>query len=385
LIAAGLLLMASAPAWANPLPDTDAEKARRLIKQLGAADFRAREQASNELVRMGSAVEPILREGLDFPDPEVRFRCRHLLPLALSYDLERRLQAFLGSKDAKDAPAGWARFKEIVGDEQKTRELFAAMHRYDTELLTRLDKNPGSVRDRLNARCVDLAQMQNYNYNAAINVAPEQLAFILFACLEPKTKLSPEAQSYLTSALHSLSYRPRTKELVKTSAPIRKLLIKYLTEGGPYSASNGLYIMANLELKEVVELARKVLKSSENDHYGRGIALGVLGRFGGKEVVPEVLPFLTDKTSVGETQFGNGNRIKTEMRDVALATLVQTTGQNMKDYDFAYLKMFGGRVALNNIGMSPSLLGFSDDASRDAALKKWKDWYEKNKESLSQK
>ena len=174
LIAAGLLLMASAPAWANPLPGADAEKARKLVKQLGATDFRAREQASNELVRMGSAVEPILREGLDFPDPEVRFRCRHLLPLAMSYDLERRLQAFLG-KDDKSAPAGWPRFKEIVGDEAKTRELFAAMHRYDTEFLTKLDKNPAAVRDKLDARCIDLAQMQNYNYSAAANIAPEQI------------------------------------------------------------------------------------------------------------------------------------------------------------------------------------------------------------------
>src|SRR5262249_40974551 len=219
---------------------------------------------------------------------EVRFRCRHLLPLAMSYDLERRLQAFLGSKEAKDAPPGWSRFKEIVGDDTNTRALFAAMHRYDTELLTKLDKNPGSVRERLDARCMDLAQMQNYNYNAAINIAPEQLAFILFACVEPKGKLSPEAQSYLTSALHSLSYRPRTKELVKTNGAVRKLLVKYVSEGGPYSASNGLYIMANLDMKEAVDLARKVLKSAEKDQYGRGIALWILGRFGGKDVVPEV-------------------------------------------------------------------------------------------------
>src|SRR5262245_41519527 len=95
-VTAGLLLLASAPVWANtPLAEAEAEKARQLVRQLGSTDFRAREQASYQLVKMGSAVEPILREGLDYPDPEVRYRCRHILPLAMSYDLERRLQAFL--------------------------------------------------------------------------------------------------------------------------------------------------------------------------------------------------------------------------------------------------------------------------------------------------
>src|SRR5262249_51649219 len=89
-MAAGVLLVASAPALANnPLTDPEAAKARQLVRQLGDANFRTREQASQELVRMGSAVEPILREGLEYPDPEVRFRCRHILPMAMSYDLER--------------------------------------------------------------------------------------------------------------------------------------------------------------------------------------------------------------------------------------------------------------------------------------------------------
>ena len=54
--------------------------ARQLVRDLGANDYRTRERASGQLVRMGSAVEPILREGLAAPDPEVRSRCRHILP-----------------------------------------------------------------------------------------------------------------------------------------------------------------------------------------------------------------------------------------------------------------------------------------------------------------
>src|SRR5207237_676084 len=135
----GLLFLAGAPAAGNPgLSDREADQARQLVRDLGANDYRTRERASGQLVRMGSAVEPILREGLAAPDPEVRSRCRHILPLALTYDLERRLQAFLAGREDKEhpAPAGWERFKAITGDDAKTRELFAAMHRYDTQFLT---------------------------------------------------------------------------------------------------------------------------------------------------------------------------------------------------------------------------------------------------------
>src|SRR5262249_61797623 len=136
---AGLFGLRWARAGANPWPAARADRGRRRVRQLGAAAFRAREQASNELVRMGPAVEPILREGLDYPDAEVRFRCRHLLPLAMTYDLERRLQVFLAGKETKEqpAPAGWSRFKEVAGDEAGSRELFAAMHRYDNEPLNK--------------------------------------------------------------------------------------------------------------------------------------------------------------------------------------------------------------------------------------------------------
>lgn len=377
-VTAGLLLLLSAPAFANPsLSPPEAERARRLMRQLGDANFHSREQASNELVRMGSAVEPILREGLDYPDPEVRYRCRNLLPRAMGYDLERRLQPFLAGK-SDDIP-GWGRFKEMVGDEAKTRTLFASMVRFDTEFVTKLDKSPAALRDKVDARCRELAAMQNYSYNAQTILPAEQLALMLFACLEPKVGLGTEPQAFFNSALHSLAYRPRVKTMIKENDALRKLLVKYVTDGGPYATANGLYILANLELKEVVDVARKVLKAPHSDSNSRGMALMALGNFGGRDALPEVLPFLDDKSTMGTVQFGNGNTIKTETRDVALAALVNLSGQNLRDYDFAYLKMFGGRVTFNKQMLSPSLLGFSDDQARDGALKKWKDWYAKNK------
>jgi hypothetical protein len=59
------------------------------------------------------------------------------------------------------------------------------------------------------------------------------------------------------------------------------------------------------------------------------------------------------------------------MRDVALAALIQLSGQDLNDYDFPYLKNFRG--IRGPVQLPPNYFGFSDDASRAAAVKRWKD------------
>ncbi|MCX7700771.1 MAG: hypothetical protein N2039_07820 [Gemmataceae bacterium] len=380
--ACGLLGTTAATNAHSPLAEDDAQRARELLQRLGAADYRQREHATNQLIKMGSAIEPILREGLEMPSPEIRLRCRYILPLAMNYDLERRLQRFLsGQIDAQNpAPAGWDKFKELVGDSEKTRELFAAMHRLDSQFLTALERNPASLQQKMVSACMELMQFQNFGGN--ISVPPERLALMLFAAVQPKLKGNVESQSYLGSALLNMSYRPQTKLMLQSDPTIRTLLLKFILEGGPYAANNGLYLLSNLEMKETAEVARSFLKKKEVDSYSKSMAVALLGKFGGKEAIPEVLPFLDDKTSLGETRFGNGTPIRTQMRDVALATLVELTQQNPADYDFGYLKMFNGGRVVFNVHQNPTLMGFSDDSTRESALKKWREWYSKNKDSL---
>jgi hypothetical protein len=332
---------------------------------------------------MGSAVEPILREGLSYPDPEVRFRCRTILPLAISYDLERRLQAFLAGREDKDnpAPAGWAKFKAVAGDTPKAREFFAAMHRFDTEFLTKLDKEPAALGQKVAVRSTQFMQAQNSDYNA-VPVA-EELALTLLAALEPKVRVNQEAFQYLSMALYSLSSRPRGKYLLKDNVLMRALLAKFLVGGDAPNPYYNFLVIANLELKECTDFVRAYLKDSSGDRLTRSMAIGILGKLGGRAAIPEIMPFLDDKSPMGESHFPNGTTIKTQLRDVALATLVQATDQSLDDYGFPYWKMFGGRNARLNLVQSPTLLGFNDDQSRDAALKKWADWYAKNKDKLA--
>jgi hypothetical protein len=385
-ISACLLLGLLAPSWANTpaLSREDNEKALQLLRKLGAKDFKIRESASIELVRMGRAVEPILRAGMADSDPEIRFRSRYLLPLAMNYDLEKRIQAFLTDTTNKSPLPGWSRFKEVAGDDGKSRNLFAAMHRTDTEILELIDKDPASAQSKISARCSEFMMTRSYNgYNTP--VAIEQLALLLYAIQDPKLKLDASARPNFSNALHSLSYQPASKNLLKNDEVIRKLIVKYLSSWTENTIHSDVYLLVNLEIKEGTDIARGMLKKSGNQPWSRAMAMGALAKLGGKEVIPELLPYLEDKGSCGTTTFGVNNKnvtMSTQLRDVALGLLVHLTGQNLNDYDFAYIKVFPGNFSSVNLFMSPTLLGFSDDKARDASMKKWKQWYEKEKANL---
>src|SRR5262249_46223025 len=59
------------------LSNADQEKLQTLVRQLGDDTFRAREQATRELVKIGRAALPFLRPALTDPDAEVARRARH--------------------------------------------------------------------------------------------------------------------------------------------------------------------------------------------------------------------------------------------------------------------------------------------------------------------
>src|SRR5262249_53508131 len=132
-----------APANTPAMSPKDREEALQLVGKLGNPSFKVREDAASRLVRFGRAVEPVLREGLKNPDPEVRRRCERLIPLALNFDLEKQIKAFLADKEDKNPAVlpGWTKFKEAAGGDEAARSLFVDMHRIDTEYMELIEKD----------------------------------------------------------------------------------------------------------------------------------------------------------------------------------------------------------------------------------------------------
>lgn len=386
-LAIAVLTAASIPTLQANTPGLTPEQdhqARQLLAKLGSQDFRTREKASQALVKMGRAIEPLLRDGMSSSDAEVRFRCRTILPLAMNYDLEKRIQAFLADKTDKAPLPGWEKFKSAVGSDEAARDMFASMHRIDTDMIEALDKDPTKVRDRVASKCTEFMMSRNgYGYNAPVQ--SDQIALLLYVVGQPGLKLDVSARSNFSNALHSLSYQPAGKQVLRGNEMIRKLVVKYLSSWTDMTIHSDVYLLVNLELTEGLDIARAMLKKANNQPWVRAMALGAVAKIGGKSAVPDLLSYLEDKGSCGTTTFGFNNKnvtMTTQLRDVALGLLVHVTGQNLNEYEFAYMKIFPGNFAANNIFMSPTLLGFGDDAARTTAQKKWKAWYEKNGAAL---
>src|SRR6185369_5299898 len=138
----------------------------------------------------------------------------------------------------------------------------------------------------------------------------------------------------------------------------------------PQTSQQIFYVAKNLGLKEAMPLAIKVINDKTVQGYTRGMALLFIGQMSGKEHQKDLEKVLDDKTTLGTIQLAN-MRINAQMRDVALASLVMVTGQQMSDYNFPYLQQFRGYRG--DLNLPPYYYGFSDDKTRDEALKKWKD------------
>jgi hypothetical protein len=357
-------------------PAAPAKEAAELVRQLSDESFEVRDAAVRRLTELGKAAEAALRLGTTAEDAEVRRQCQLLLERATRSDLTVALDAFLEDRQEKHVlqlPA-WGRFSKLAGTDPAAKALFVEICCTEAALMDALEKDPNDASKKFAARSQQLQQALFNRGGPRASMTLGQVAALLFIATDSRLQLDAQAQY----PIYTLVNQPQPREGFQNNRIARKLLVTYL-EGrtDPNLLQQNLYMVMNLNLKESVGWAVKVAKDKNAQPYARSMALGVVGKLGSKDNIVDLEPFLTDTTPLGQTQV-NMVRIQAEMRDVALAMLVQLSGQQLEDYGFPYLTSLqpGLRGNQQVIFFSPSLLGFSDAASRDAALKRWKDWSE---------
>jgi hypothetical protein len=182
-------------------------------------------------------------------------------------------------------------------------------------------------------------------------------------------QVSKDLQSFYM--LNNLFYQPAVQQGFRDNVMSRKILMSFLEQrNNAQTAQQVFYIAKQMGLKEAVPLATKVVNDKAVPGYTRGMAALFIGQVGGKEHAKDLEKLLEDTTSLGQLRTGTMT-INAQMRDVALAALIMTSNQSVFDYGFPYLQNFRGfRGEMN---LPASYYGFSDDAGRAAALKKWKD------------
>jgi hypothetical protein len=362
LVLAALLLSCSAVRAGETASPTDAAA---LVRRLGDDEFEIRTQAAQRLTEMGKAAEAALREGLKSDDAEIRRECRWLLKLALRSELEVALDAYLADGEEKHflKLKAWEPLRQVIGADAAARSFFVAMACSEPDLLEKVGQKESVVEEQLTQRCVQLLQSLRGTSGTRATISLEQVAVLLYVAGDPG--LTPSAQVH--NSIHTLLLQPGPRTGLETNTAARKLLVRYFQRRtDPAVQNQNLTFLSLHNITEGADWALKLAKDKEATPETRATAIEAVGRLGGKRYQKEVEAFLDDTAVVGTFTI-KSHSCQTEVRDVALAALVQLTEQKLTDYPFPY-----PQACPNLARYVPRCLGFAEEKDRETALKQWK-------------
>jgi hypothetical protein len=347
-------------------PSSDqAVKHLALVHELGDPDFQVRESASARLIELGSAVHPALVQGEHHPDPEIRFRCKRILALIEYESRERRYQEFLTGSTAGKPLGGWERFQRVVGDSEQTRRLFVEMHRAEWDVLEATANDLKLVHEKFVQRCGYLRQSsQTFRQQLPLG----SIVTVIFLASEEDLRLGDVASSTVYTFCYQDSFRTAI-EAGPNKAPLRTLLGEWVASNtGISTAYQGLMLAMRHDLKQGLAAAKKVLAEPAMPHHYKQFAMLALAKLGTKEDVPLLEKFMDDASPCGAMTVPKGNErvmLQTQLRDVALATVIHLSGEEVKGFGFTHAQK--NTQMLFNV----NTLGFEDDQQRDASRQKW--------------
>lgn len=342
--------------------DPGISAASELVAQLGHKEFAMRERAAVKLIALG-ADAAALRLGVENPDREIRYRSAKLLELVSELDLQRRFDLFKNDTDPNQdyGLPGWDSYRGVVGDSPAARAIFVSMHEDESQLLGRIQDPPRALADALSSRC---DQLRGQAMFGRVQVRLGTIATLLFLSTQNDVEISPLVQSVVYMACGSSTFEDAVdtgpgREVLATLT--ERWIARQPLQGITYALHLGLFN----DLEGCVSRAREVMQSPVASGSDRIYACLCLAKFGNSTDFPMLDGLLQDVNICAQAQV-DGEVVVTEMRDLALATLVRLAKQDPKEFGFDRL-VLDRRLVFN----LPSL-GFRDEQSRVAALESWR-------------
>jgi len=369
------VLVTAGAAVAGPKPGEEGtpefEKATGLVKQLGHPRFPVREAAATQLVEMGHAAVPALRQGAKADDQEVRSRSAALLPQAKAAGWKRMSDALLAKPEEKyDLPllADWD--KLIGKSDTASRKLFANILQTDGDFLDQVAADRKKAAAICAARCeaiLDQVRSPEGQRKAELG----SLTAVLFV-----DTLSPARFSRSEDMPAYLLKNPGLAEsfdAAETGPPIRRLLIRWVEAQPAYSPVAKVQFAELARKKpfpEAVPVLAKLAKDTANRQLiMRLLAIEALGAAGSKDAaaaLAELVPDATVMLRLGGPDGPEGPRFGEQ----ALAASLILHGKKVEDYGLTSTKQyFFPPVGKDNIPMT--VYGFRDDEARAKAIRKW--------------
>ena len=379
-----LLLLASLffalPFWArqtcaqveNSLEHPGQKVIGNWIKQLGDESFAVREEAAEKLSAAGFSAIPLLRAAAQAKELEVRLRVQGLLKELELRVIDEKIAALLNDTDGTvehDLPM-WKTWRKILPADADSRNFFASILKSNYGFLAHLDIDTEKAEQEYQRRIGDLL-FEVLSQGRAADLA--DLGAILLVGSDERIRFELKTAMRLYNILQS----SRTVEAVVRSEfaePAMSLLAHWIARNSAHEhfPTYGARLALHYELDDLALLiARKSLATGNQEvSHGGSMDLSILvvAIHGSRDDIKSLQKWFDDETRCGSWVDKN---IETQIRDVALAAVIELSHQDLSEFGFAFAveKMEGW------YGWYPTYsLGFEDNTKREAAFAKWKEW-----------
>lgn len=371
----GLLLVVVARAAAGPEPGDpgtpEFEKAAKLVQQLGAERFAAREEAAKQLLEMrGTALAAVLA-GTRSDDEEIRTRCATILPQVRAADWRARAGKFLADPAGYKAdPKLFAEYEKAVGKlDESSRKLFTEMVRADIDLMAVAVARPDGIPDLVHKRCESMLRRGEHG-PVPVRATVGQLAALFFA----DERGRPERAS-VRDAIHPAHQigNPGLADgmaAADTGPALRRLIVHWATRRPEHDqeSHHSFALAAGAgPIPEAVPVLSRLAKDADADiRRVRVPAVWALGRIGSPDAQAALKGLAADRTLV---DVGIPKGICT-LGDCALAALAQAKGQKPTDLGMTTGARGSGLKPTPGAAVVKPVYGFPDEESRQEARKK---------------
>ena len=350
----------------EPLSPPQASDIERLLRQLGADSYQARNDAMAELIAAGPAVVVDVRAATSSTDAEVQYRAERILREIDRNLLADRREVFLSgdTSQLKQNLPSWQRLAGLTGNTKAARQLFLRMQVEAQPLLDAVESDPPKCSGLITEVYQTHSQSRRFGGQG---ITAGVLEAALFVASDDSVQLDTNAQSQIASLL-SQSISTMEKE----DDAVRRVLGQFFARARSFDVAR-VYQLLNPALQsgcpEGVDLALKVMGDGRYGRHNNYVAQGLLtiGAVGGKEHLSQVERRIGNSNSIGHLRSKDGTSA-VKLGDVALAMCIVLTDQKLKDYGFKDASE--GRPS--SLNFQP--YGFRDDESRKKAVEKWRQW-----------
>jgi hypothetical protein len=308
---------------------------QQLISDLTSDSFDRREIATQRLTARGELVLADLQKALETSqDLEQQSRLTALISrIEKSIVAERMFQFILDSDPTNDhGLAAWQPFSQQAGQSRIAKIIFAEMVSTHDDLLKMLAEDAPGIDDA----AVELARKVRAKLEGPS--LADGLALLATAAMK-KGPLPSEVQSVAISCCIMVPLGPRFRD-PRWQPVLNQLAESWFAKADVNDCSRLMTLALEQQFGFSRKLARRVLKEKPRDVQTIVSALQLLTQFGTPDDLPLLQTYFEDATLVAVSDF---DKTEVHLQDVALATAVILTGQDMREY-FAFPRAVGSRI-----------------------------------------